>query len=110
MESSWVQMSDKRKFQQEKKKSRSEMQRDSKMVRCTTEKTMRRYKGTFDIFFGVEPRMRKKEMEEQFNQEAKQDWRFAADAAGGTRTHSTSSLESGTGLERRRRGSSSTKR
>ena len=43
---------------------------------------MRRYKGTFDIFFlGMEHRMRKEEMEEQFNREAKEGWRFAADAA-----------------------------
>ena len=30
---------------------------------------------------GIEHRMRKEEMEEQFNKEAKQGWRFAADAA-----------------------------
>ena len=40
---------------------------------------MRRYRGTFDNFFGVEHRMRKEEMEEQLNKEAKQGWRFAAD-------------------------------
>ena len=34
---------------------------------------MRRYEGTFDIFFGI--------VEEQFNKETKQGWRFAADAA-----------------------------
>ena len=39
-----------------------------------------RYKGTFDISFGIEHRMRKEEMEEQFNKEAKQGWTFAADA------------------------------
>ena len=42
---------------------------------------MRRYKGTFDIFFGTEHRMRKEEMQEQFNKETKQRWRFPADAA-----------------------------
>ena len=42
---------------------------------------MRRYKGTFDIFFGIEHRLRKDEMEEQLNKEAKEGWRFAADAA-----------------------------
>ena len=42
---------------------------------------MRRYKGTFDIFFGIEHMMRREEMEEQFNKEFKQGWRFAADAA-----------------------------
>ena len=44
----------------------------------TEKKYMRRHKG--DIFFGVEHRMRKEEMEEQFNIEGKQEWRFAADA------------------------------
>ena len=33
------------------------------------------------IFFGIEHRLRKEEMEEQFNREAKEAWRFAADAA-----------------------------
>ena len=42
---------------------------------------MRRYKGTFDLFFGIEHRLRKEEMEEHFNREAKEGWRFAADAA-----------------------------
>ena len=28
---------------------------------------MRRYRGTFEIFFGIEHRLRKEEMEEQFN-------------------------------------------
>ena len=41
-------------------------------------KYTRRYKGTFDIFFGIEHRLRKEEMEEQFNKEAKEGWRFAA--------------------------------
>ena len=34
-----------------------------------------------DIFFGIEHRLRKEEMEEQFNGEAKDRWRFAASAA-----------------------------
>ena len=42
---------------------------------------MRRYKGKYDIFFGIEHRLRKEDMEEQFNREAKEGWRFAADAA-----------------------------
>ena len=66
------------------------MQEPSKAVRCTlfngsawcTEKKyMRRYKGTFDIFVGIEHRMRKEDSEEQLNRETKQAWRFAADAA-----------------------------
>ena len=42
---------------------------------------MRRYKGAFDVFFGIEHRLRKEEMEEQFNREATEGWRFAADAS-----------------------------
>ena len=41
---------------------------------------VRSYKGTFDIFFGTEHRMRREELEEPFNREAKQGWRIAADA------------------------------
>ena len=47
----------------------------------TERKFLRRFKGTFDVFFGIEHRLRKEEMEEQFNREAKEGWRFAADAA-----------------------------
>ena len=32
-------------------------------------------------FFGIEHRLRKEEVEEQFNTEAEEGWRFAADAA-----------------------------
>ena len=62
------------------------MQKEPRAVRCallngstwsTEKKYMRRYRGTFDIFFGVKHRMRKEEIEEQFNKEAKQEWRFA---------------------------------
>ena len=41
---------------------------------------MRRYKGTFDVFFGIKHRLKEEEMEEQFDKEAKEGWRFAADA------------------------------
>ena len=41
---------------------------------------MRRYEGIFDLFFVLEHRMRREEMEEQFNKESKQGWRFAAEA------------------------------
>ena len=47
----------------------------------TEKKYMRRYRGTFDIFFDIEHRLRKEEMEEQLNKEAKEGWRFAASAA-----------------------------
>ena len=66
------------------------MKKEAKLLRCTllngsawsTErKYMRRYKGKCDIFFRIEHRLRKEEMEEQFNREAKEGWRFAADAA-----------------------------
>ena len=85
--SSWEKAIPKR-SQQKGCEDRAEMQ--SKLMRCTllpgsawsTErKYIRRYKGTFDFFFGVEHRLRKEEMEEQFNKEAKQGWRHAADSA-----------------------------
>ena len=38
----------------------------------------KRHKGTIDIFCGTEHRLRKEEMEEQINREAKEGWRFAA--------------------------------
>ena len=88
---SWAEQEDKSHVQEQgKKKNRSEMRKPPKPVRCTlfngsarcTErKYMRRHKGTFDIFFGNEHRMRREKMEEQFNKETKQGWRFAADAA-----------------------------
>ena len=64
------------------------MKKEAKLLRCTllngsawsTErKYMRRDKGKCDIFFGIEHRLRK-EMEEQFNREAKEGW-FAAHSA-----------------------------
>ena len=66
------------------------MRKDEKSLKCallngsawsTEKKHKRRYKGTFDIFFGVKHRLRKEEMEEQLNKEAKEGCRFAADAA-----------------------------
>ena len=39
------------------------------------------YNGTYDIFFGIENKLRREEMEETFNKEAKQGWRLVADAA-----------------------------
>ena len=66
------------------------MKKEAKLLRgtllngsawSTERKYMRRYKGKCDIFFGIEHRLRKEEMEEQFNKEAKAGWRFAADAA-----------------------------
>ena len=82
-ESSWVQMN--QRISRERRNVEAGKQKESNIVRCTllngsawsTEKFLRRYKGTFDIFFGVEHRMRNEEMEEQFNKEAKQGWRFA---------------------------------
>ena len=62
----------------------------TKKVRCALlngwawsaeKKYMKRHKNTFDTFFGIDHRMRKEEMEEQFNREVKQTWRFAVDAA-----------------------------
>ena len=42
---------------------------------------MRRNNKTCGIFFGIEHRLRKEEMVEHFKREAKEGWRFAADAA-----------------------------
>ena len=79
-----------RKWKRPKGDDRTEMRREEKRLRCTllsgsawsTErKYMMRYKGKCDIFFGIEHRLRKEEMEEQFNKEAKEGWRFAASAA-----------------------------
>ena len=69
------------------------MKKETKLLRCTllngsawsTErKYMRRYKGKCDIFFGTEHRLRKEAMEEQFNKEARERCRFAANAARNT--------------------------
>ena len=69
---------------------RKDMKKEATVLRCTLlngsawsteKKCMRRYKGKCDIFFGIEHRLRKEEMEEQFNGEAKAAWRFAADTA-----------------------------
>ena len=78
-----------RKWKRTKGVNRTEMRKEEKRLRCallngsawsTERKHMRRYKGTFDVFFGIEHRSRKEEMEEQFNREAKNGWRFAASA------------------------------
>ena len=42
---------------------------------------MRRYTGKCVIFLGIEQRLRKEEMEEQFSREVTKGWRFAADGA-----------------------------
>ena len=86
----WVEEEDRGKFQDGKTKNFSEMRRPSKIARCTlsngsawsTEKKfLVEYNGTFDIFHGIEHRMRREEMEGQFSRKAKQRPRFAADAA-----------------------------
>ena len=66
------------------------MRKEEKRLRCTflngsawstEQKYVRRHTGKCDIFFGIAHRLRKEEMEEQFNKEAKEGWRFAASAA-----------------------------
>ena len=83
-----VQMNEKMIFRQEKNgKAEMRCRKASKTVRCTllnvsawcTErKYVTRNRGTFDVFFGIDHRMRKEEKEEQFNKESKQGWRLAA--------------------------------
>ena len=66
-----------------------------KMVRCvvlngsawSTEK-----KHMNSIFFGIEHKTRKYEMEEQINKEVNEDWRFAADAARVTDVNASSGV------------------
>ena len=79
-----------KRWKQPKGKDGTEVKKEARRLRCTllnglewsTEKKyLRRYRGKCDIFFGIEHRLRKDEMEEQFNKEAKEGWRFAADAA-----------------------------
>ena len=53
-------------------------------------KNIRIYKGKCDIFFGIEHRLRKEEMEEHFNKETEQGWRFAANTARSTDGHVSS--------------------
>ena len=74
-------LDDKIRFQQKEGQHRSELEKASKTVRCTfwngsvlcTErKYMRRNKGTFEIFFGIEHRMRKEDMEDGYMQPTQQ--------------------------------------
>ena len=77
-------------WRQPKGDDKTETKKETELLRCTllngsawsTEKKyMRRYKGKCDVFFGIEHRLKKEETEVQFNREAKEGWRFAADAA-----------------------------
>ena len=85
-------------WKQPKGEYRTEMMKEANLLRCTllngsawsTErKYMRRFEGKCDIFFGIEHRLRKEEMGEQFSKEAKEGWRFAADAGQAVRIEST---------------------
>ena len=87
-------------WRQPKGADRTEMRKEAERLRCTllngsawsTErKYMRRYEGKCDIVFGIEYRLSKEEMEEQFKREGKEGWRFAADAA--RITHETAGSE-----------------
>ena len=78
MEGSWVQMDGKEILQKEKS---NKVYLTEWFCVAYREEVHERYKGTFDIFFGIDHRMRKEEMDEPFNKEAKQGWRSAADAA-----------------------------
>ena len=77
--SSWREVASKK----DGNRKRVRTERKCRKMRCTllngsawsTErKYIRRYNGTFDVFFGKEHRLRKEEMEEQFNREAKEGW------------------------------------
>ena len=81
-ESRWMETAPER-LKQQKGEDRTEMEKKARLYGSTwsTAKNMRRHKGKCDVLFGMEHRLRKEEMEEQFNKEAKEGWRFAADAA-----------------------------
>ena len=70
-----------------KREDRTEMKKEAKLLRCTLlngsawsmeRKYMRRCKGKCDVFFGIEHRMRKDEMEKQFDKEVKEGWRVCS--------------------------------
>ena len=74
-------------WRQPKGEDRTEMNKEAKLLRCTLQhgsawsterKYMRRYKGKCNLFFGIEHRLRKEEMD---NGEATEGWRLAASAA-----------------------------
>ena len=86
-ESSWMEETPQR-WRQPRRGVRTEMRKEEKSLKCTllngsawsTEKKyMRTNKGTFDIFFGIEHRLRKDEIEEQFYKETMEGWWFAAE-------------------------------
>ena len=88
-EGRWVEEIPQR-WRQPKGEDWTEKKKEARVVRCallngsacsTEKKYARRHKGKCEIFFGIEHRMRKEEMEEQFSEEAKEGWRFAASAA-----------------------------
>ena len=91
-ESRWAEEIPQR-WKQPKGEDRTEMKKEMKLLRrtllngsawSTERKYMTKFVGKCDIFFGIEHRLRKEEMEDQFNKEAKEGWRFAADAARNT--------------------------
>ena len=76
-ENRWTEATSKR-WRQSIGKDRTEMKKEARRLRCTLlngsalstqKKFLRRYTGKCDIFFGLEHRLRKEEMEEQFNRE-----------------------------------------
>ena len=65
-----------KKWRQPKGADWNEMRKEEKRLKCallngsawsTEKKHMRRYSGTFDIFFGIEHRLRKEEVKEQLD-------------------------------------------
>ena len=88
-ESGWAEESPQRRKQPEGE-DMTEMKKEAKLLRCTllngsawsTErKKMRRSEEKCDVFFGIQHRLRKEEMEEQFDKEAKEGCRFTENAA-----------------------------
>ena len=77
----WKQPKGKDKTEKKKRGRAAEVHLAQWSAWSTERKYMKRHKSKCDIFFGIEDRLRKEEMEEQFHKEAKEGSKFAADAA-----------------------------
>ena len=86
----WCEKEDRKMIQEQARaKSRKEMRKQRNCEMCLAELLSVKYvkeklgevQGAYSTFFGKDHRMKEEEMEEQFNKEVKQGWRYPADAA-----------------------------
>ena len=73
----WKQPEGEDRFKMEKEAKAAEMHLANGSAWSSQTNYMRRNKGRCDIFLGIEHRLWKEEMEEQFNKEAKEGWEQA---------------------------------